>query len=102
MFGYVGKNQILFIVCVNAVTQIILNLLLNIVNYKSGELAFVLNYILFEIIVFAVEAVLYFNIMQKFSHKRIKRGITVLYAFIANAVSFAGGMFIAHMIPGIF
>lgn len=102
MFGYVGKNQILFIVCVNAVTQIILNLLLNIVNYTSGELAFVLNYILFEIIVFAIESVIYFNFLQKFSRKRIKRGITVLYAFIANAVSFAGGMFISHMIPGIF
>jgi len=102
MFGYVGKNQILFVICVNAVTQIILNLLLNIINYKSGELAFVLNYILFEIVVFAIESVIYFNFMQKFSRKRIKRGITVLYAFIANAVSFAGGMFISHMIPGIF
>ena len=102
IFGYTGRKQILFIVSVNAVTQVILNLLLNVINYKSGELAFVLNYILFEIIVFAIESVIYFNFMQKYTHKRIRRGVTVLYAFVANAVSFFGGLMISHLIPGIF
>ncbi len=102
MFGYVTRKQLVFIVCVNAVTQVLLNVLLNVINYQSGELAFVLSYILFEIIVFAVEAVLYFRFMQKFSRKRINRGITVLYALVANTVSFAGGLMISHLIPGIF
>ena len=56
-FGYWEKKQLLLLAGMNAGTQIILNVLLNIINYNSGRIAFVLFYILFEIIVAIIEAV---------------------------------------------
>lgn len=42
LFGYRHKKQLLFLAGVNGGTQIVLNVLLNIINYKGGQLAFVL------------------------------------------------------------
>ena len=58
LFGFRKKKQLLLLIGVNTATQIILNVLLNVINYNSGELAFVIFYILFEIAVFVIEAIL--------------------------------------------
>ena len=102
LFGFRKKKQLLLLIGVNAATQIILNVLLNVINYNSGELAFVVFYILFEIAVFVIEAILYCTIMKKISEQPKKNWFYVLYALIANAVSFGAGFVVAQMLPGIF
>ncbi len=102
LFGFRKKKQLLLLIGVNAATQIILNVLLNVINYNSGELAFVVFYILFEIAVFVIEAILYCTIMKKISEQPKKNWFYVLYALIANAASFGAGFIVAQMLPGIF
>ncbi len=101
-FGYFEKKQLLLLIAVNGVTQIILNVLLNVVNYRSGELAFFVIYILLELGILIGEAVLYFNLLNKLSKKQRPRWLAVIYAAAANIASFAGGICIAHWLPGIF
>lgn len=102
IFGYREKKQLLLLVGVNSATQIILNVLLNVINYNSGELAFVVFYVLFELIVLVCEAVVYYILLNKVSVKPKPKWLAVIYALVANAASFVGGMLIAQWLPGIF
>lgn len=102
LFGFRSKKQLLIISGVNIVTQIILNILLNIINYSSGSLAFTVFYILFEIIVFATEAIIFSYTFKRFDKNAVKRYIPAVYAFVSNALSFGAGFLIAKFIPGIF
>ena len=102
MFGFRNRNQLITLIVINSVTQIVLNLLLNIINYNSGQYAFIFWYVVFELIVFALEAVIYCRILKKFSKKPKRNGFYYGYAFVANAVSFVAGLHLAYIIPGIF
>ena len=62
-FGFRSKKQLCIITIVNCITQILLNVILNIINYYSGLYAFRLFYALGEILVFAIEAVI--NLRRK-------------------------------------
>ncbi len=102
LFGYRAKNQLLFFALVNAITQIALNIALNIIYYYSGPLAFVFFYVLLEMVVFAVEAVLYTGYLKKHSEKKIPHWKPGVYAFVANAASFIVGLGLAHWLSDIF
>ena len=102
LFGYREKKVLGFLAVVNILTQVTLNVALNIINYNSGALTFTFSYVLFEILVFAIEAICYAALLKKYSSKEQKKGRAVGYAFIANAASFAFGLWLAHFIPGIF
>lgn len=102
LFGFRQKKQFLLLVGINTATQIVLNILLNAINYNSGQQAFVENFIRFELLVFAIEALLYCIIMKKISEAPKKNWFYAVYALVANAVSFGAGIFIAKLIPGIF
>ena len=102
LFGYREKKQLLLLVGVNSGTQIILNVLLNIINYNSGEMVFVVFYVLFELVVFAIEAILFYHLLNKISIKQKPKWLAVVYALVANAVSFGAGMMIAECLPGMF
>lgn len=97
LFSYKGKREFAIICATNIITQIILNVGLNILNYTDGYMAFTACYIFFEIIVFALEAAVYSVFI-----KEKKKSRNILYALTSNAVSFGVGLFLAHMIPGIF
>lgn len=101
-FGYFEKKQLLLLVVVNSVTQIILNVILNVINYRLGELAFMVFYVLLELGILIGEAVLYFNLLNKLSKKSRPKCLAIIYAAVANIVSFVGGMCIAQWLPGIF
>lgn len=92
LFRFRKKKQLVILAIVNTVTQIILNVLLNIVNYNSGPLAFALAYAFFEVIVFVVEAILYCTILKKASEEPKDISYYVLYAYVANVVSFGVGL----------
>ena len=102
LFGFLVKKAVLLLLVVNTVTQIALNVLLNAINYHSGQAAFVVWYILLELLIFAAEAAVYAKWLRKFDGTPRKRRFYVLYALVANAVSFAAGLLISHLIPGIF
>lgn len=102
LFGYRSKNQLVFIGVTNVVTQIALNVTLNVVNFYNGQWSFVAWYVFLEICVFTLEAVLYYAKLNVLGQKPKKRWLAAVYALAANAGSFAVGLGIAHLIPGIF
>lgn len=102
LFGFRGKNLLLFIAGVNILTQSILNGLLNFINYNHGSMAFVFNYILLELLVIVLEAGIYRRYLGKYSEKELQKWVVGLYALVANIASFGIGLYIAKLIPGIF
>ena len=101
LFGFRRKKQLQILALVNITTQLLLNLLLNIIHYNSGPLVFIISYVFFEVIVFALEAGLYCRLLKKVSEKK-ENWYYVLYSFVANSASFWGGYYLAAALPGIF
>ncbi len=98
-FGLWKKEALPYIIKINIITQILLNAVLNIVNYYGGSLLFMLAFVPFEVLVCAIEMIYYNKVKTKMavSRKRI-----LVYAFCANVVSMIGGWYLAWWIPGIF
>lgn len=102
IFGYRKKKQLLLIFGVNAVTQLILNILLNTAGVKSGYSQYIITYILLELAVFIYEAVVYSAFLDRFSDKTKGRKLCVIYALTANVCSFAAGTALAKLFPMFF
>ena len=101
-FGYREKKALVFLSIVNVITQVVLNVALNIINYLSGSMGFTFAFVCMEILVFAIEAVTYKAALHRFSEKEKAKRRGVTYALVANTASFAIGLWLAHLIPGIF
>ena len=86
------NKELLYILFINVITQIILNVLLNI--YTGFGYYFV--YLLLESLVFVIEAIFYCLMFKK------KKSYCVLYALVANIVSFVIGLYLANLFPGLF
>ena len=98
LFRFRGKRTYRTLIWVNVVTQVLLNVSLNLINFYSGQMAFTFFYVLLELVVFAVEGgVLALTLGEKQKVRKLW-----LYAFIANACSFALGLALARWLPGIF
>ena len=95
MFGLVRKKQFLLLAGVNVITQVLLNVLLNVIHYKKGPMAYEAGYIFFELIMFAIEAMLYCKFLGRYADKPRTNRYYIVYAFVANLISFAAGFFIA-------
>lgn len=97
LFRYRTKKQMLFLVLVNLVTQVGLNVGLNMANYYLGQFAYVFWFILLELGVCLLEALLYAKKLDggEKSHP-------VIYAVCANLLSAVAGLWLALQIPGIF
>ena len=102
VFGYREKKALSFLAIINVITQVTLNVALNIINYKSGSMGFTFAFICMEIVVFAIEAIAYKSLLQRFTAAEQKKRRGVSYALVANTASFAIGLWLAHLIPGIF
>ena len=81
LFGFREKKQLVILAVVNIITQILLNVGLNIINYNSGSMAFSIFYVLLEIVVFILEAILYCTLLKKASITKKKNWYYVLYSF---------------------
>ena len=101
-FGYREKKALAFLAIVNVITQVTLNVALNIINYVSGSMGFTFAFICMEIVVFAIEAIAYKSLLKRFSTVEQEKRRGVSYALVANTASFAIGLWLAHLIPGIF
>ena len=97
-FGYRGKRPLRLILIVNIATQLLLNIALNIANFKGGILTAAIFYVLLEAAVFVTEAVIYAVLLPAGTEKKTKKGRAVLYAFTANLCSFIiGGILTAFL-----
>lgn len=102
LFGLRAKKQLLFLTWANLATQVLLNVLLNVINYNQGSFAFVFHYVWMELLVAAIEAVLYVRFLPQKGEPMRAKWMLVLYALVANAASFCAGLWLAYIIPGIF
>ncbi len=101
-FRFTAKKQLLLLAGTNAVTQIALNVLLNVINFRSGPWAFIFYYALLEPLVIVLEAIAYCSWMNKLTDKPKKTRVYVIYAVLANILSFAAGLILAEWFEGIF
>lgn len=102
LFGFREKRQLKTILTVNILTQLILNVLLNVINYNQGGFAFFLYYLLFELAVFLIEAVIFSILLPRVSQKRAPVWKCILYALLANILSYYTGYVVALSVPGLF
>lgn len=100
--GYSEKKQFRLLIIVNVITQVLLNIWLNVVAYRSGSLALMIHYFNLELLIFVIEAFIYATVFPIISEKRVKKLSAVTYAFIANLISFLVGMLLAMVLPVIF
>lgn len=101
VFGFKKKKLICFITVINVITQVLLNLILFSVDINHGSMAFTAYYVFLEICVFAAEAVAYSLYIKK-KLLDVSKKKAILYALVANALSFGAGLGLAHLIPRIF
>lgn len=99
-FGFAKKPFLRPILTVNVVTQILLNLGLNMIAYWMGGLAFMIFFWPLEVLVFIVEAVAYRPLLGR--RGGASAGLTTIYAFTANVISCVAGFWLAQVVPGIF
>lgn len=94
-FGlFYGKRRKV-IVLTNLVTQVLLNVALNIISYSGGWMLEMFAYAMIEIAVFVIEGVVYTLMFKKYAtdlKPAPKTWKTWLYALAANAASFGVGM----------
>ena len=102
LFGFREKRLIAFIAGVNIVTQVILNVKLNIIHYHNGNLSFIFYYFRYEMLVLLIETILYCVLLNKIGSKKFSGWNPPLYALTANVLSFIGGLLLSFFIPGIF
>lgn len=103
LFGLREKRLFSFIAVVNVVTQILLNIALNLAGYTSGPWAFMGTYILLESLIFVLEALLYIWFANRQSSGTfISKTRLILYALFANGISFGAGLGLSHLLPKLF
>ncbi len=102
LFWYRDKKSLIIIALANVVTQVGLNVLLNVINYNSGQYAFVFHYVWMEIVVFIIEALIYNKLIGCKNKATGRKYHPWAYAAVANIVSIIIGIWIARAIPGIF
>lgn len=99
-FGYRGKRVFALLAVVNVVTQVFLNVFLNVVHYRSGPWDFTFCYVFLELIVFLLEAWIYAERLPRMDGTRRIRAVG--YAFVANLLSFVAGLALAFWLPTLF
>ena len=102
LFRFRSRYQMKVIGITNVVTQTLLNVLLNLINYKAGDFAFVLGYVGLELLVFAIEGAIFAFLLNRKKTEKKSVSRAWVYALAANVASFVVGMEIAKWIPGIF
>ena len=102
LFRLRSREQIRVILLVNLVTQIGLNVLLNLVGFYRGPWAQIAAYVLLEIIVFAVEAGIYTHCFRRNPAHPVTAGKCIGYALAANLGSFLVGRWISIWVPMLF
>ena len=88
LFGLRKKNQLIWIVLANIITQVILNLVLK--SLPLSRIWYILGYSLLELMIFAVEALIYNQVWKDADHPG--KGKIWGYSLAANLASFLVGL----------
>ena len=99
LFGLRRRDQLVLILRVNLVTQLALNLLLNLCAYFAGPMLAGLAYVPLELAVFAAEGCVY---ARRLPWPEGQKPHPWLYSLGANGISFAAGWMLADRLPGLF
>jgi hypothetical protein len=102
LMGYGRSKNLKVIFYTNVITQIILNLFLNLIHYHSGFYDFVFSYVWMELLVLIIEAVIYKKYTDAVHPKTGRKMHPIGYAVAANTASFAIGVWLAAIIPNAF
>ena len=102
IFGFRDKKVFGAIAIINIITQIGLNIALSLTIYQNGYLSFIFEYVVYEFGIFVTEAILYVIVLQALNQKNISKLKAIIYALVANVLSFVLGMVIATYIPALF
>ena len=95
-FHYISKHNFTLIVVTNLLTQTLLNISLNLINYKVGYATYVLFYLLLELLVIIIEAVVYQKFVINTRQGKMRWTKTpICYAILANLISFAVGIWLS-------
>ncbi len=93
-FRYRSKKAVKIILITNIITQVMLNIVLNIANFKGGIIAAAMFYLLAELAVLATEAIIYAIKLPKATENCTGAVRAGLYALAANTCSFVAGGFL--------
>lgn len=99
---YRRQKQLQLILAVNLFTQIALNLVLAFAGYKQGPWAFIFFYFTLEILIFAVEAIVYRLRLLGQAGRTVEKLGPVVYALAANVLSFGAGLLVSDYLLGLF
>lgn len=99
LFRINGRKPLLTILITNCVTQILLNVALNLMCYFDGFMMLIFLYLPLELGVIFVEAVTYAIALRK---QGVPIWKALVYALVANVVSGGLGFVLAWFIPGLF
>ncbi|MCR4719432.1 MAG: hypothetical protein K5768_07370 [Firmicutes bacterium] len=102
IFRLYQKRTLLIVVLANIVTQVLLNVALNVYVFWSNTYKFIAFYLLIEVGVFLAEAILYSLSINKYAGLSHTTWFYFAYAFVANATSFLIGLVFAYVFPGAF
>ena len=102
LFRLRQKKVLLIIVIANVITQLLLNVALNVYAVIHYTFSFIDFYLQLEVCVFVIEAILYCLLLNRYTEKAHKQAYYVAYSLAANVVSFLAGVVLAYVVPGIF
>ena len=104
LFGYHDQDELLLFAKINVLTQLALNLALNLYAYFNGLFPwiFVPLYALLEMLVIAAETALYHHYLPRVTGEEQPHGKALGYAMMANILSFVLGVFLMRRMPWMF
>lgn len=91
-FGFFAGKRRNVVIITNVITQVLLNVSLNVISYSGGWMVQMFAYFLIELAVFVIEGVVYTIMFKKDGQPVPKTWKTWLYSLTANAASFVIGM----------
>ncbi len=101
LFGFRGA-QLFAIFAVNVFTQLVLNIYMQVHGYSSIFFVYVLEYLVIELVIFLVEALLYWKTLPKLARPDAPVRNPAIYALVANLCSFVMGYVISGWFPQLF
>ncbi|MBR0231207.1 MAG: hypothetical protein IJQ53_03170 [Clostridia bacterium] len=102
LFGFRHKKPLLLILGVNAVTQILFNIALNVLIGKTGFTGTLLIVLVLEAVIIAVEATVYCVYMKRLQAGYDNERYIIGYTAVANIASFVAGLAFALLFPALF
>lgn len=102
LFGFKNRSMLKLILLTNCITQLAMNILLQISGYMPIFFFYVLYYGIVEVAIFAVEGTVYDRFLEKTAGDEQASYHPYLYALAANLLSFVMGYVISHWFPFVF